>query len=73
MKQTIFIDDSKRTQKPRELFGIWVPTQIGILGVVYGAIIVSYQLNFIQSIFCSFFWCFIFFISRLFKFIWENW
>lgn len=55
MKQTIFIDDSKRTQKPRELFGIWVPTQIGILGVVYGAIIVSYQLNFIQSIFAAFF------------------
>lgn len=50
MKSSIFIDNSKRTQKPQELFGIWVATQIGILGLIYGAIIVSYGLNFIQSI-----------------------
>lgn len=50
MEAKLFVDVSERTGKPRELFGIWVATQIGILGLVYGAIIVSYGLSFIQSI-----------------------
>lgn len=54
MKSTIFIENSKRTQKPQELFWIWIATQIGILGLIYGAIIVSYGLNFIQSILAAF-------------------
>lgn len=54
MSNKIFIDMEKRTDKPLDLFGIWVPTQIGILGLIYGAIIVSYQLSFIQSIMVAF-------------------
>ena len=54
MSNKIFIDMEKRTDKPLDLFGIWVPTQIGILGLIYGAIIVSYQLSFIQSIMAAF-------------------
>lgn len=50
MQTKIFIDDTERTGKPHELFGIWVATQIGILGLIYGAIIVSYELSFVQSI-----------------------
>lgn len=54
MSDKIFIASEERTDKPLDLFGIWVPTQIGILGLIYGAIIVSYQLSFVQSLLAAF-------------------
>ena len=54
MQTNIFVDKKERTGKPHELFGIWMATQIGILGLIYGAIIVSYELSFIQSILAAF-------------------
>lgn len=54
MQSNIFIDNKERTGKPYELFGIWMATQIGILGLIYGAIIVSYELSFLQSILAAF-------------------
>jgi NCS1 family nucleobase:cation symporter-1 len=44
------VPDAKQTGKPLELFWIWSAANIGILGVVYGAIIVAFGLSFIQSI-----------------------
>ena len=54
MQTNIFVDKKERTGKPHELFGIWMAPQIGILGLIYGAIIVSYELSFIQSILAAF-------------------
>ena len=50
MQESVRVATSERTGKPSELFSIWVATNIGILGLVYGAIIVSYQLSFVQSV-----------------------
>lgn len=36
--------------KPIDLFFIWFAANLGILGIVYGAVIVSYGLSFLQSI-----------------------
>lgn len=44
------VSDTEQTGKPIELFWIWSAANIGILGVVYGAIIVAFGLSFIQSI-----------------------
>lgn len=44
------VPDAEQTGKPLELFWIWSAANIGILGVVYGAIIVAFGLSFIQSI-----------------------
>lgn len=44
------VPDAEQTGKPLELFWIWSAANIGILGVVYGAIIVASGLSFIQSI-----------------------
>jgi purine-cytosine permease-like protein len=44
------VPDAEQTGKPIELFWIWSAANIGILGVVYGAIIVAFGLSFIQSI-----------------------
>ncbi|ENM5729164.1 cytosine permease [Vibrio mimicus] len=41
---------SQQTKKPAELFFVWCAANIGILGVVYGAIIVSFGLSFFQSV-----------------------
>ncbi|WP_028562918.1 purine-cytosine permease family protein [Paenibacillus pinihumi] len=46
----MFIPQAERSGSPKELFFIWFASNIGILGVVYGALIVSYQLSFIQSV-----------------------
>lgn len=50
MKESISVPMSERTGKPKELFFIWFASSIGILGVVYGAMIVGFQLSFFQSI-----------------------
>lgn len=39
-----------QTQKPVQLFFVWCAANIGILGVVYGAVIISLGLSFIQSV-----------------------
>ncbi|EOF4704826.1 MAG: cytosine permease [Klebsiella huaxiensis] len=39
-----------QNQKPVQLFFVWCAANIGILGVVYGAVIVSFGLSFWQSI-----------------------
>lgn len=39
-----------QTQKTAELFFVWCAANIGIMGVVYGAVIVSFGLSFVQSI-----------------------
>ncbi|MFC3394146.1 purine-cytosine permease family protein [Brenneria rubrifaciens] len=44
------VPESARTGKPLALFWIWCAANIGILGIVYGAIIVSFGLSFFQSI-----------------------
>ncbi|NOU70341.1 allantoin permease [Paenibacillus sp. LMG 31458] len=49
-RSDIFIPNAERTGSPKELFFIWFAGNIGILGVVMGALIVGYKLSFIQSI-----------------------
>lgn len=44
------IPENERTGQPKQLFWIWFSLNIGIMGLVYGGIIVSYGLNFIQSV-----------------------
>ena len=44
------VPESQKTKSPSELFFVWCAANIGILGVVYGAIIVSFGLSFFQSI-----------------------
>ncbi|WP_053368572.1 purine-cytosine permease family protein [Bacillus sp. FJAT-27245] len=44
------IPENERVGQPRQLFWIWFSLNIGIMGLVYGGIIVSYGLNFIQSV-----------------------
>lgn len=44
------VSAAERTGNPLELFWIWCAANIGILGIVYGAIIVSFGLSFIQSL-----------------------
>lgn len=51
--ETIGIDtvpEQERTGTPLQLFWIWSAANIGILGIVYGAIIVSFGLSFWQSV-----------------------
>ena len=49
-KEKIFLTDEEKTGKPRDLFFIWFAANMGILGIVYGAIIIGYGLSFLQSI-----------------------
>jgi NCS1 nucleoside transporter family len=48
------IPDSARHGRPFELFWIWFAANISPLGIVYGVIIVSFGLNFWQSVLCAF-------------------
>lgn len=48
-KEFISVPMNERNGKPTDLFFIWFAANIGILGVVYGAMIVGFQLSFIQS------------------------
>ncbi|MEI3606536.1 cytosine permease [Pseudogracilibacillus sp. SE30717A] len=49
-KEKIFLTDEEKTGKPRDLFFIWFAANMGILGIVYGALIIGYGLSFMQSI-----------------------
>ncbi|NOH31215.1 purine-cytosine permease family protein [Vibrio mediterranei] len=44
------VPDDQQNKSPSELFYVWTAANIGILGIVYGAIVVSFGLSFIQSI-----------------------
>ncbi|WP_223464756.1 purine-cytosine permease family protein [Pseudomonas sp. GL-RE-26] len=44
------VPEDQRTGTPGELFWIWTAANIGILGIVYGAIIVSFELSLIQAL-----------------------
>ncbi|WP_192458373.1 purine-cytosine permease family protein [Musicola keenii] len=44
------VPDEERTGTPLQLFWIWCAANIGILGIVYGAIIVSFGLSLIQAV-----------------------
>lgn len=44
------IPPHQRTKQPAELFFVWCAANIGILGVVYGAVVVSFGLSFWQSL-----------------------
>ncbi|WP_042352568.1 purine-cytosine permease family protein [Bacillus massiliigorillae] len=44
------IPEQERTGSPKQLFWIWFSLNIGVMGLVYGGIIVSYGLNFVQSV-----------------------
>lgn len=52
-EDSIKIKGSEKTLTPGKLFYNWFAANIGILGFVYGAIIVSYHLSFMQSIFAA--------------------
>lgn len=49
------IPENERVGQPKQLFWIWFALNIGIMGLVYGGIIVSYGLNFVQSVIAAFF------------------
>ncbi len=44
------VADNERTGRIADLFWIWFGANIGILAVVYGAVIVSFGMNFLQGI-----------------------
>lgn len=44
------VPEAEQTGKPIELFWVWSAANIGILGVVYGALIVGFGLSFLQSV-----------------------
>lgn len=45
-KETVFLPKEERTDKPSSLFFLYCAANIGILGLVYGAIIVGFHLSF---------------------------
>lgn len=49
-KEQIYLPASERTDKPFSLFFLYCAANIGILGLVYGAIIVGFKLSFFQAI-----------------------
>jgi nucleobase:cation symporter-1, NCS1 family len=44
------VANKDRYSKPVDLFWIWFAANIGILGILYGGIIVSFRLSFLQSV-----------------------
>lgn len=51
------VPEKDKTLSPGKLFYNWFAANIGIMGFVYGAIIVSYHLSFWQSISAALNWC----------------
>lgn len=45
-KETVFLPPEERTDRPGSLFFLYCAANIGILGLVYGAIIVGFHLSF---------------------------
>lgn len=44
-KETVFLPPEERTDRPGSLFFLYCAANIGILGLVYGAIIVGFHLS----------------------------
>lgn len=44
------VPEEDKIGRPADLFWIWFAANIGILGVLYGGIVVSYRLSFFQSV-----------------------
>ncbi|KRK97166.1 purine-cytosine permease [Secundilactobacillus odoratitofui DSM 19909 = JCM 15043] len=53
-QESIKVPASEKTLTPGKLFYNWFAANIGIMGFVYGAIIVSYHLSFFQAILAAF-------------------
>lgn len=53
-KSDLFLSESEKTAGPKDLFFIWFAANMGILGIVYGAVIVGFGLSFFQSILAAF-------------------
>lgn len=49
-KETTFLPPEERKDRPGSLFFLYCAANIGILGLVYGAIIVGFHLSFFQAI-----------------------
>lgn len=49
-KETVFLPKEERTDKTSSLFFLYCAANIGILGLVYGAIIMGFHLSFFQAI-----------------------
>jgi len=53
--EIVKISDADKTLTPGKIFYNWFAANIGIMGFVYGAMIVSYHLSFVQAIFAALF------------------
>lgn len=51
--EKIKVDEEEKTLTPRKLFYNWFAANIGIMGIVFGSIIVSYHLSFFQATLAS--------------------
>lgn len=51
--EKIKVDEEEKTLTPRKLFYNWFAANIGIMGIVFGAMIVSYHLSFFQATLAS--------------------
>src|SRR5699024_1702562 len=51
--ETLKVPQKDKTLTPGKLFYNWFAANIGIMGIVFGAIIVSYHLSFVQATLAS--------------------
>lgn len=49
-QEKIFLSPEERTDKPFSLFFLYCAANIGILGLVYGAIVLGFKLSFLQAV-----------------------
>lgn len=49
MEET-FLTENEKNGTPKDLFFIWFAANMGILGIVYGAVIIGFGLSFLQSL-----------------------
>ncbi|GGE54757.1 allantoin permease [Pullulanibacillus camelliae] len=47
---SLFLSESEKVAGPKDLFFIWFAANMGILGIVYGGIIIGFGLSFFQSL-----------------------
>lgn len=53
--EIVKISDADKTLTPGKIFYNWFAANIGIMGFVYGAMIVAYHLSFVQALFAALF------------------
>ncbi|WP_353948141.1 cytosine permease [Sporolactobacillus sp. Y61] len=51
--EEILVPEKDRTISGRDLFFNWFAANIGIMGIVFGAMVVSYRLSFLQAVLAS--------------------